>query len=303
MISFQIFDQWHSVIGFFMAVLFFFVYPITNGNSTAFRVVFLLIVLIGIFAPLLVTIQSEEEQKLLSRSGKIVHTITFVMLFYCYYNRESLVKYIPYFFWFIYFLGLYSLLEWFLHDVLLSAKYQFYKTIGPFLENNFGIVGLEFTSPLSYLIKFILLSLLFKDAFEAKRYKIFFQYALWVLLLFELVQVFIFKSYQGYDSLSSTVKNFYILGGSGFLLFHIYKNKTIGLPLTKNSYFWICLGLILPVLTEILVEFIFSKLYRTDLSKFFEVYLYRNACEIVGFTLLIIGIWQAKYLRFLPREF
>jgi hypothetical protein len=303
MITFPTFDEWHSVVGFVTAAFYFFIHPSGKSNSTAYKVFFFLIVLLGVISPLLVEIQPNEEQKLLGRSAKIAHTITFILLYYCYLHRETLQKSIPNFFRFTYFLGLYSLLELFLYEVLLSAKYQFVTIAGPYLQNNFGIVGFEFTSPISYLIKFIFIGLFLKDALQSEKWKVFFKYLIWALVIFELVQVFIFKSYQGYNSLSSTVKNFYILFGTSLLLYKIYSYPNVSLPLNKNPYFWICLGLILPALAELFLEFVFSKLYRTDLSHFFRLYLVRNASQIIGFTLLIIGVWQAKYLRFLPKEY
>lgn len=303
MITFPTFDEWHSVVGFFTAGLFFFIYPINKSNSTTFKVFFLLIVFLGIIAPFLVKIQSTEEQKILGRSAKIAHTFTFILLYYCYFNRELLSKSIPWFFRFVYFLGIYSLFEWFLYDVLLSAKYQFVYTLGPYLEKNFGIVGFEFTSPISYFIKFIFIGLFLKDSLQSKQWKLFFQYFIGVLVIFELIQVFIFKSYQGYNSLSSTVKNFYILFGACLLLYRIYSYPNVSLSLNKNPYFWICLGLILPALAELFLEFVFTKLYQTDPSSFYRLYLVRNASQMVGFTLLIVGVWQAKYLRFLPKEY
>ena len=122
-------------------------------------------------------------------------------------------------------------------------------------------------------------------------------------MAFELVQVFVFKSYQGYDSLSSTVKNFFILGGAGLLLYRVYLSPNVSLSLQKNPYFWICLGLILPALAELFLEFIFTKLYQTDPTTFYRLYLVRNASQMVGFTLLIVGVWQTKYLKYLPKAF
>ena len=161
----------------------------------------------------------------------------------------------------------------------------------------------SFLNPLSFLIKFIFLSLFLRDIFRSPQKKNFFQYLMYVLVLFEVIQVVIFKSYKEYNSVSSTVKNIFILGGMGLLLYKLYRTYSRGIPLQKNSYFWISLGFLLPALAEIFLEFIFTKLQKTDLLSFYKYYLIRNASQIVGFTLLIVGVWQAKYLRFLPKEY
>ncbi|MCU0339052.1 MAG: hypothetical protein MUE30_04150 [Spirosomaceae bacterium] len=237
------------------------------------------------------------------RSGKMVHCFEFILLFYCYLQRETLQKHIPYFFWFCYGLACYSLLELLFVDVLLSSKFQFVNVLFPWLNTHFGVVDFNFTAFINYLIKFVFIALFLRDSFKSPTLKQTFQYLMWALVVFEVVQVVVFKSYQGYDSLSSTVKNFFILGGAGLLLYYIYRAPEVTLPLQKNTYFWICLGLFLPALTEFFLEFIFSKLYQTDAVSFYKYYLLRNASQMVGFTLLIVGVWQAKYLKYLLKEF
>ena len=122
-------------------------------------------------------------------------------------------------------------------------------------------------------------------------------------MIFEIVQVIFFDSYQRYDSLSSTLKNSVIIGSVGLLLYRIYKHPSVSISLTKNTYFWLCLGLLLPALSELFLEFIFSILYRTDLRQFYSLYLLRNSSQFVGYVLLMVGVWQAHYLRFLPSAY
>jgi hypothetical protein len=304
MISLKTFDQWHSVVGYLATALLFFYYPIKKDDSKKFKVLIIIGILFSLLVPFLVEINSQEEQeKLISRYAKIFHSVVFILLLFCYQNKDKLLKSISNFFWFCYCLALFSFLELFVIEVLFSGKYQFVNTIYPFLQINFGIQDATFTFPLNYLIKFIFLSLFFRDLFKNLVLKRVFQYLMYALVLFELMQVFVFKSYQGYDSLSSTVKNILILGGTGLFLYHLYRNDSHGISLQKNPYFWLTMGLLLPALAEIFMEFVFEKLYHTDLLTFYKGYLVRNASQIVGFTLLIVGVWQAKYLPFLPKEY
>ena len=303
MFTFQTFDQLHSGLGFLVILLFLFVYPIKGGDTTGFKAVLLVGMLIAVMIPFLVETKPEENEKLVMRSGKIVHTFVFVLFFYCIVYKDLLLKYKPYFFWLCYSLALYSLFELLLVDVLLAAKYQNGKLLGSWLAEHFQIKTFDFTAFLNYLIKFVFIPLFLKDSVQNFTFKKVFQYLMWMLVIFELIQLLIFKSYQGYDSLSSTVKNLFFLFGAGLLLYRIYINASVSLSLNKNPYFWICLGLISPALSELFLELVFSKLYQTDPSSFYRLYLIRNASQIVGLTLLIVGVWQAKYLRFLPKEY
>ena len=302
MIQFQNFDPLHTLVGFFTIVLFFFIYPF-KGNTLLVRFIFLFGVIISISVPFIVIITTQEESKLIIRSGKMVHTLILILLFYCHNNREVIQKYIPNFFKFCYLLGVFTIIEFMLFEVFFTSRYKWVDVIFPFLQNHFGIQDFNFTAPINYLIKFIFLSLFFRDLFQDPLKKRFFQYFMYALVMFELVQVFVFKSYQGYDSLSSTVKNVFILGGTGLFMYKLYRANSHGIVLYKNPYFWLTLGLMLPALAEIFLEFIFTKLYQTDLLSFYKLYLVRNASQLVGFTLLIVGVWQAKYLRFLPKEY
>jgi hypothetical protein len=302
MITFQTFDPLHSMVGFLTIVLLCFVYPIT-GTSNTFKVLFFIGIIVAVFLPFFVSVTPEEKEKLIMRSGKMTFTISLVLLYYCYLNKEFLQKVIPNFFWFSYFIGLYVILELVDIDILLTSRYKWVDVIFPFLKSRFGIVDFNFLAFINYLIKFIFVSLFFRDLFQDPLKKRFFQYLMYALVVFELVQVFVFKSYQGYDSLSSTVKNVFILGSTGWFMYKLYRADSHGISLYKNPYFWLTLGFMLPALAEIFLEFIFTKLYQTDLLGFYKLYLVRNASQIVGFTLLIVGVWQAKYLRFLPKEY
>jgi hypothetical protein len=200
------------------------------------------------------------------------------------------------------YLSILAVTEWGLLEFILRKSFAYFGKISPILKA-LEIQDTSFIGSFSYFLKFIFLSLFFRDLFQDPLKKRFFQYLMYALVVFELVQVFVFKSYQGYDSLSSTVKNVFILGGTGLFMYKLYRADSHGISLYKNPYFWLTLGLMLPALAEIFLEFIFTKLYQTDLLGFYKLYLVRNASQIVGFTLLIVGVWQAKYLRFLPKEY
>lgn len=296
------FDQWHTLVGYLAFAAFFFFYPFANDNLL-FKSLVIFGVIVMMFTPFLVQITPDEQNKMIFRSGKIVQIFSFVLMFYAFVKRDILMVTIPSFYWYCYGLAAYNFLELLCSDVLLSGKYQFVTIIFPFLQNQFGIQDFNFTGPFNYLIKFIFLGLFFRDLCKNRQEKYFFQYLIYVMVLFELVQVFVFKSYQGYDSLSSTLKNIFILGGTGLFTYKLYRTSSNGISLQKNPYFWITLGLMLPALAEIFLEFIFTKLYQTDLLSFYKLYLIRNASQISGFTLLVIGFWQAKFLRFLPKEY
>ena len=245
----------------------------------------------------------EDLVRYLKYAFNIMVLINLLAWLLAWQKRKNIVKYpVIWFMKMIGYLAVLAIIEWVLLEFILRKSFPYFGQISPILKA-FKIQDTSFVGSLSYLVRFIFLGLFFRDLMAEKFWKTFFQWAVWVLVVFELVQVFVFKSYQGYDSLSSTVKNVFIIGGVGLFLYKFYHSDTGKISLVKNPYFWISLGLILPAFAEFFLEFIFTKLYQTDLEGFYKYYLVRNASQIIGFLLLIMGIWQAKYLRFLPKEY
>jgi hypothetical protein len=196
-----------------------------------------------------------------------------------------------------------ALIEWVLVEYIFHDSFPYYTThIMPFTKAN-NVDHMTFLNPIHYFVRFAFIGLFFRDLAKDKNWKTFFGYAILGLIMFELAQVFIFKSYQGYDSVSPTVKNIFVLAGSGLMLYRIYIHPNISVTLHKNLYFWIFMGLFLPSLAEVFLEFIFTKLYETDTISFYKWYLVRNASQILALILIMVGIWQYKFLRFLPKEY
>lgn len=303
MMTFQTFDAWQSVAGFLLTGVLLFVYPYISHSSKYVSLFFWAIALLAFCAPYLVICSLDEQEYLLLRSGKMLHTLTLVLFFFCFAHREVLRQQMPYFFWFCYALALASLFEFFVIDVLFSQRYYFLDIVRPYLADEWQIVDFNFTSVINYFIKFIFLGLFFRAALQRSRFKKMVTYLTASLVLFELIQVFVLKSYRSYDSWSSTLKNIFILICSGLLLYRIYNNPSVTMSLYRNTYFWICLGFIFPAISELFLEFIFSTLYHTDISQFYSLYLFRNSSQFVGFVLLIVGVWKARYLKFLPTSY
>ena len=145
--------------------------------------------------------------------------------------------------WLIFLLGGIAILAFTEWLFIFVIKHRYISKENALMILNFlGTRTTSFVNPLSYFIKFIFLGLFLRDVFGNPQKKRFFQYLMYALVLFELIQVVVSKSYKEYNSLSSTVKNIFILGGMGLLLYKLYRTESRGFPLQKNTYFWISLG-------------------------------------------------------------
>ncbi len=311
--DYKIFEQWYALSGYVMLAIAALVVPMFWFNGPPKRVHWQVMgvgaaiaVVLSFIAPFLAVIPDGDAvvigDKVLARSARIIQLYKLSLFLLAFVNRAYLFPKLRYFFWFIYALVIYDTCEIIFLDVFFSRKYEFVNTVHPFM-NQFGIENLTFLSPINYLIKFVFLSLLFRDLMAPPRWKRVFQISLWILVVFELVQVIVFKSYLGYDSLSSTVKNVFIIGATSVFLYRFYKTTSLRITLQRNPYFWIMLGLMLSALAEIFLEFIFHKLYKTDTVGFDKYYLWRNTSQMVGTILMFVGVWYSKNLKYLPGSY
>lgn len=311
--DYKTFEQWYALSGYVLLAIAALVLPMFWLNGPPKRehwqvmsVGAAILVALSLIMPFLVIIPDNDAvnigEKVLVRSGRIATIYKLLLFLMAFFNRAYLFPKLRYFVWFVYALSVYLAIENIFLDVFVSGKYEFVKTVYPFL-NQFGIENINFMSPINYLIKFIFLSLLFRDLMAPPRWKRVFQISLWVLVIFELVQVVVFKSYLGYDSLSSTVKNVFIIGATSIFLYRFYQTTSLRISLQRNPYFWIMLGLMMSALAEIFLEFIFHKLYETDTVGFDKYYLWRNASQMVGVILMFVGVWYSKNLKYLPGSY
>lgn len=244
-----------------------------------------------------------EAEKLLFLSGNFLIFLNAIWLILVLFSRKLIDnKAINWLTHYSFYAFLISIIELILIKYILVKDFIYFNEVFDFL-GRLGIHDMNFMSPLSYLIKFIFLPLFFMNIFKEPKWRHFYILLMVGLLLFELIQFFVFKTYQRYDSLSSTVKNLFIIFSSGLFLFKLSKSNYGSISLMKNTYFLIGIGLFIPALTELFLEFIFTKLYETDLITFYKYYLLRNASQAFGFLILIKAFWHARYLKFLPEKY
>lgn len=243
-----------------------------------------------------------ELELLLLKTGNLVLLLNFLLFIYGKFQQNGFSKPIYSIYQLTKYLFFLSIIEFILIKFILVREFKYFEQVNVFLTS-FGIKTYDFISPPNYLLKFVFLGLFFSNVFKNKKNSNFYNYLILSLVLFELIMVFYFRSYQSYDSISSTVKNIFILTGSGLLLFKIYKAEISNISLYKNSYFWIGFALFVTAISELFLEFIFTKLHDSDLIGFYKLYLVRNAFQVAFFIMMIVAFLNTKYLRFLPEKY
>ncbi len=71
-------------------------------------------------------------------------------------------------------------------------------------------------------------------------------------------------------------------------------------PLSKNPYFWIAMGLFLPHLAGFFLYLMGDSIYKEDFPLFVKISIGKISLSIIGQVLLAIGFYYARYSKFLP---
>lgn len=243
-----------------------------------------------------------ELELIVNITGNFILIMNFLSFLFAYFNRKYFNRSIICIFHLLLYSFLLSIFELILIKFILIKEFKYFNQLLQIFKS-LGIRDFNFISPPSYLIKFIFLGLFFKIIFKNTHLSNFYKFLIPSLVFFELIMIFYFKSYQSYDSISSTVKNIFIISGSGFLLYKIYKSDISNISLYKNTYFWIGFALLITALSELFLEFIFTQLHKTDAISFLNLYLVRNAFQMAFFIMMIVAFLNTKYLRFLPEKY
>ena len=73
-------------------------------------------------------------------------------------------------------------------------------------------------------------------------------------------------------------------------------------PITKNPFFWFCLGLIIANLLSLFMFFVGDKLFKTDFPLYVKIFYVSNLSSILGYVFYCIGFYYSRYAKYLPQN-
>ncbi len=82
-------------------------------------------------------------------------------------------------------------------------------------------------------------------------------------------------------------------------LWFLYRDDA-KVPLSKNPYFWIAMGLFLPHLASFFLYFMGDTIHKEDFSLFVKISIGKISLSMIGQVLLAVGFYYARYSKFLP---
>ena len=116
-----------------------------------------------------------------------------------------------------------------------------------------------------------------------------------------LINYFFIEGYKVVGYFNPNFDNFFCLFTSGYYLVYLLKSDN-KVPISKNSYFWISLGLFTYCIISSIFRFIGDDLNRYNYNLYLQFLMAKNVIDLIAQILYGIGFYYAFYTRYLHQE-
>lgn len=233
---------------------------------------------------------------LLAFSGKIGTVFMLAPLILAFINRKSLNSILKKFQIFCLFAFLIALL--FQGTILLVDN--FHNTFVPLL-NKWEIHDMNFMSILAYLNHFGLLGWYFSIVIPNIRVAKIVKWVSIFLFCAAIINYLFIEGFRVYGIFNPTASAIFCFTLPLIHLWYLF-NEDNKVPLTKNSYFWFSMGLLIPNMIGFFLHFAGEKIYGTDFILFCKISIGKCIFSIIGQILLAIGFYYSRYTKYLPKN-
>jgi hypothetical protein len=186
----------------------------------------------------------------------------------------------------------------FLEQAFVWFATKYFQLLQPYLKY-WDISDTNFLLILFYINDYIFLGLFFYILLGYKPDGIWIWRIAMLLLLTNVINYCFIEGYKVYGFFNPTSDAIFVFGVAAFYLWHLYKSQLV-LPLTRNPYFWICFGLILPHLIGFFLFLVGDVALRTNFPLFVSLSIAKNCFLILAQIFYAIAFWRAPYARFIP---
>jgi len=224
-------------------------------------------------------------------TGSMIFLIIVALMYKKHWNRALLIA-----FWYYLATFLLNVLE---KLILWSCK-QNLDVCVPILDY-WGITNTHWLS-IFYLIKnYVFLGWFYMLIFPDKKIGKIIKWASIFIATASVINYCFIEGYQGIGVFNPAADMFFIV--SLPLLYLWYSQReSLRIPLKKNPYFWINMGILIPSLLGPFYYISGDHIYENDLKLFVILNTIKNGFEILGYVLVGIGFSKARYVRFVSTE-
>jgi hypothetical protein len=180
---------------------------------------------------------------------------------------------------------------------LIWVSIHHYSWIKPFLEL-INTNNTHFLNILHYVKDFILLGWFFSLIFPLKTLgRKIWQSGIILTLAATLNHIFI-EGYKDFGTFNPIADALFILTLPVLYLW-FSQRQSVRIPLRRNPYLWISLGLIIPNVLALFLYLTGDYIYESEIVLYFKLFSLKNAFEMIGQLLITTGFLYARYARFI----
>ena len=226
--------------------------------------------------------------------GKIVTVAILLPIIVALWKRKHLNKALIIFAIYRFLALLFNILE----QVFYYIAVQYYESLKPWLDY-WQIEDTSFLTILYQLNNFAFLGWFYFLLLPTK-------YGIWVkrlaiiLFIAALINYLFIEGYQGFGVFNPNATALFTAGIALFYLGYLYRS-TLALPLKKNPYFWMSLGLIIPYVIGLFLYFVQDETHQDNYSFFLIMSILKNVFLIVGQICMAIGFWYAQNTKYISK--
>ncbi len=241
------------------------------------------------------TLESEYND-LLIFSGKLATGSMLIPILFAIYYWKFLNKPLKLFFWYCFLTFSLNVLEVF----FIWSTVNYKETLLPLLKK-WDIKNTSFYSILFFSKDFIFLGLFLKETLKHRVNISWVQPIIMLLLISTWANHLFIEGFRAYGVFNRTVDAIFCFAIPLYFLWFIF-NENSKVPIVKNPYFWIGLGLISTALIGFYLFLAGDKIRATDKVLFFKLAIVKNVIMMIEQVLEAIGFYYARYTKYLPQN-
>lgn len=181
--------------------------------------------------------------------------------------------------------------------IFIWLCFEYKEIIAPF-RDYWEIDNTIFLQIFFYLNNFIFLSIFYSIIFPSKGVSKIIFYLGYCLGVIAIFNYFFVIGYKRLGVLNPSINALFIFSIPLVYLWYSQLHS-LRIPLKKNPYFWITLGLVLPNLIGLFLNFSGDFLYIKDYSIYTQIHSIKNIFATIGQILISIGFAHSYYARFI----
>ncbi len=188
-----------------------------------------------------------------------------------------------------------------LESILIWAVGKYPDVLLPYLDY-LSIENTFFLLPLYYLKNFLFISWFYSLIFPILNISTIFKRIGIACAVISLFSFTFIEGYQTFGSINPSLNTIYLVC-FGIILPPVYlwlsRLHSIRIPLRKNPYLWISMGLLMQAFTSVLPYLFGTDLYQLNEELYYFSITINLFFNLVGLTLISIGFYYAYYVRFI----